>query len=350
MIQEAMLAIKSPVPSLDPALERALRAKLDGLAKPPGALGRLEDLAARIGAIQGRMDPKIERVRAYIFAGDHGLNAEGVSAYPSAVTAAMVATFLAGKASVNALARACDVELRVVDAGVDAELPAHADLIDAKVRRGARNAAREPALKVHEVGSAFTRGVEIAEAAANAGIDVVIPGEMGIGNTASAALLLHRLAPAPLADCIGLGAGHDAEGLARKTLALERAAARSDAQGGFAVLAEFGGLEIAMMVGFIAGGAALRRVVLVDGFISSVAALAAIRLAPEVEPYCIFAHASAERGHALLLETLGVQPLLNLGMRLGEGTGGVLAAPILRAAASLLTEVASLDDVLSGRL
>jgi nicotinate-nucleotide--dimethylbenzimidazole phosphoribosyltransferase len=173
---------------------------------------------------------------------------------------------------------------------------------------------------------------------------------MGIGNTASAALVMHRLAPAPLESCIGAGAGHDPAGLERKRQALERAAARSDARAPLDVLAQFGGLEIAMMAGLILGGAARRRIVIVDGFISSVAALAAIRLAPAARDYCVFAHASAERGHALLLEALGARPLLRLGMRLGEGTGGVLAAPLVRSAAAVLREVASLDDVISGRL
>jgi nicotinate-nucleotide--dimethylbenzimidazole phosphoribosyltransferase len=338
-----------PISAPDPELAATLRAKVDGLAKPPGSLGRLEDLAVRIGAVQGRADPRIERVRAYVFAGDHGLNAEGVSAYPSAVTAAMVATFLAGRASVNALARACDVEVTVVDAGVDADLPAHPDLIDAKVRRGSRNAAVEPALTPQEVAQALSCGVAIAGTAADEGIDALIPGEMGIGNTASAALILHRLAPAPLADCVGLGAGHDAAGLARKTRALERAAARTEATAPLEVLAEFGGLEIAMMAGLVLGAAARRRLVIADGFISGVAALAAVRLAPAARDYCVFAHASAERGHAVLMETLGARPLLDLGMRLGEGSGAVLAAPIARAAAALLREVASLEDVLSGR-
>jgi nicotinate-nucleotide--dimethylbenzimidazole phosphoribosyltransferase len=190
----------------------------------------------------------------------------------------------------------------------------------------------------------------IADAASDEGIDALIPGEMGIGNTASAALILHRLAPAPLEACIGVGTGHDAAGLARKAAVLARAAARSAATEPLDVLAQFGGLEIAMMAGLILGGAARRRVMLIDGFISSAAALAAIRLAPEAAAYCLFAHASAERGHALLLQALDAEPLLRLDLRLGEGTGGVLAAPLLRAAARLLTDVASLDDVMAGRL
>ena len=339
-----------PIEAANQDLGQALRAHIDGLAKPPGALGELEDLAVRIGMIQSRLDPVVDRVRAYVFAGDHGLTAEGVSAYPSAVTAAMVATFVAGRASVNALARACGVEVVVVDAGVDADLDPRPCLIDAKIRKGSRNAARESALTAAEVAQALHRGHAFAEEAANEGVDALIPGEMGIGNTASAALLMHRLAPAPLEDCVGTGAGHDAAGLNRKRRALERAAARSDARGPLDVLAEFGGLEIAMMAGLILGGAAGRRVMLIDGFISSAAALAAIRLAPAARDYCVFSHASAERGHALLLETLSARPLLRLGLRLGEGTGGVLAAPILRAAAAMAREVASLDDVIAGRL
>jgi nicotinate-nucleotide--dimethylbenzimidazole phosphoribosyltransferase len=338
------------IPPTDLALVQTLRARIAALAKPPGALGRLEDLAVQIGAIQGRIDPSIDRVRAYVFAGDHGLNAEGVSAYPSVVTAAMVATFLAGRASVNALAGACGVDVMVVDAGVDADLTPHSRMIDAKIRRGTRNAAVEPAMTLDEVSQALARGAALAEAAADGGVDALVPGEMGIGNTASAALIMHRLAPAPLEACIGAGAGHDAAGLDRKAKAIGRAAARSPADAPLDVLAEFGGLEIVMMTGFILGAAARRRIVIVDGFISSAAALAAIRMAPAVQDYCVFAHASAERGHLALLEALGARPLLRLDMRLGEGTGGVLAAPILRATARLLSEVATLDDVLAGRL
>ncbi len=338
------------IAALDPDLAAAARAVIDGLAKPKGALGRLESLAVQIAAVQNRLDPEIRTIRAYVFAGDHGLNAEGISAYPSSVTAAMVATFLAEKASVNALARAAGVEVLVVDAGVAATLPSHPDLIDAKVRAGVRNAANEAALSPAELEEALERGAALAAGAAEDGVDVLIPGEMGIGNTASAALIMHRLAPAPLEACIGLGAGHDSAGLERKIRIVERAAARTTATAVLSVLQEFAGLEIAMMVGFILGGAAARRVVLIDGFISSAAALAAIRLDPAAQAYCVFAHASAERGHARLLECLEAEPLLRLDMRLGEGSGAVLAAPLLRAAASLMTEVASLDAVVSGRL
>ncbi|RRN63066.1 nicotinate-nucleotide--dimethylbenzimidazole phosphoribosyltransferase [Caulobacter sp. 602-1] len=325
-----------------------LRASIDGKAKPLGALGRIEDLAARLALIAG--ERPLDRALLLVFAGDHGLTAEGVSAYPSSVTQAMVATFLAGKASANAFARAVGAELRVVDAGVDAELPSHPNLLAQKVRRGTRNAAVEPALTPEEVDRALEAGARIAREAAAEGFEILALGEMGIGNTASAALLMHRLAPAPLAECVGRGTGHDDAGLARKLAVLERAAARSDATEPAAVLAEFGGLEIAMMTGAVIGAASARIPVLVDGFIASAAALAAIRMVPAAQDYCVFCHRSAERGHQRMMAALEVEPLLDLGLRLGEGTGALLALPVVRAASRLISDVASLDDVLSGRL
>lgn len=342
---EALAAAITPV---DATLEPTLRALLDGKAKPPGSLGRIEDLAVRIGLIQNRPDPRIARTDLYVFAGDHGLTHEGVSAYPSSVTAAMVGLFLSGRSSVSAFAKASGVRVRVVDAGVDADLPDHPDLIAAKIRRGTRNAAREPALTPDEVRTALLRGADIARVAAADGADVIALGEMGIGNTASAALVMHRLAPAPLDACVGLGTGHDAEGLARKRAAIARAAQRSDATLPLDVLAQFGGCEIAMMAGAVLGAASMRRVALVDGFISTAAALAAVRLVPAALDYCVFAHGSAERGHPAMLAALGVRPLLDLDLRLGEGTGAALAAPLLAAAANLLTDVAALADVLAG--
>lgn len=342
--------MKSPwtvpdLPPLDRHLGARLREAIDAKAKPPGSLGQLEDLAVQLGQIQGRFDPHIGRIAALVFAGDHGLTEEGVSAYPQTVTAAMVGLFLSGRASVNALAAASGVEVRVVDVGVAAELGRHPGLISAKVAAGTRNAAREPAMSAEACALALQRGMDAALACARDGADAIILGETGIGNTASAALVVHRLAPAPLADCIGLGTGHDAAGLARKTAAIARAAARSDAGDPFEVLRQFGGFEIAAMAGAALGAAQARRPVVVDGFITSAAVLAAIRMRPELAGYCVWAHCSAERGHRCLLDVLGARPLLDLGLRLGEGTGGVLAAPLLRAAARLLTDVADLAEV-----
>lgn len=334
---------------VDPSRTGTLQALIDGKAKPPGSLGRLEALAIQLGLIAGHAAPKTDRALLLVFAGDHGLTQAGVSSYPAAVTQAMVATFLAGKASANVFAGVVGADLRVVDAGVDGDLAPHPKLIAAKVRRGTRNAAEEPALTPAELGAALTAGAGIAADAATQGYDVLILGEMGIGNTASASLIMHRLAPAPLDDCVGLGAGHDPAGLARKRGALTRAAERSDASAPLEVLREFGGLEIVMMAGAVLGAAAQRRPVLIDGFIGTAAALAAIRIQPSALAYCIFSHCSAEQGHRLMLNALGAQPLLELELRLGEGTGALLALPLVRAAGRMMTDVASLDDVLSGQ-
>lgn len=339
----------TPIAPLDRSQEAALRALVDGKAKPLGALGRVEDLAVRLALIAGRPNPQLNRALLLVFAGDHGLNESGVSAYPSEVTTAMVATLLAGQASANAFARVVGADVRVVDAGVAADLAPHPALIEAKVRKGTRNAAAVPALTAEEADLALERGASIARETLQ-DFEILAVGEMGIGNSASAALVLHRLAPAPLDDCIGLGAGHDAEGLARKQAVLRQAAARSDASAPRDVLAQFGGLEIVMIAGAILGAAGAGKPVLIDGFIASVAALAAIRLDPACADYCIFAHRSAEKGHAIAVDAVGAEPLLDLSMRLGEGTGALLALPVARAAAALLSDVASLDDVLSGAL
>ena len=336
------------LPALDPELRTQLRELVDGKAKPPGALGRLEDLGVQLGVIQNRLDPSIGKASVLLFAGDHGLTEEGVSSYPREVTGAMVGLILDGRASVSAFARAAGVEVQVIDVGVAANLPDHPRLTSAKVRPGTANAAREPAMSADDCARALDCGREAARAAAADGADAIALGEMGIGNTASASLLMHRLAPAALDDCLGAGAGHDAEGLARKARALAAAAARSDAHEPLEVLRQFGGLEIAAMAGAALGAAEARRAVVVDGFISTAAALVAVRLRPELIDYCVFAHGSAERGHRLMLERLGAQPLLDLGLRLGEGTGAVLAMPILRAAAAMVSEVASLAEVVGG--
>jgi nicotinate-nucleotide--dimethylbenzimidazole phosphoribosyltransferase len=335
---------------LDPALLPGMRALIDGKAKPLGSLGRIEDLAAQLGMIRHPGEPRGDNAVLLVFAGDHGLVDEGVSQYPSAVTVAMVMTYLAGRATANAFAAANTIAVRVVDAGVAADLPAHPHLIDAKIRSGTANAAREPAMTPQQATAALVMGSRIAIGEIKNGADIIALGEMGIGNTASSALLVHRLAPADLDACIGVGAGQDDAGMAKKRAAIHKAAARSAATAPLDVVSEFGGLEIAMMAGAILGAASQRRPVIVDGFISSAAALVAIRLVPAARDYCVFAHRSAEKGHDLVLAALAAKPLLDLGLRLGEGTGALLAVPLVRAAARMLTDVASLDDVLAGKL
>ena len=338
------------VAPLDEDLQARAIARVAALAKPPGALGRVEALAVQLAAVRGSLTPDVGRAVLLIFAGDHGLTEDGVSSYPAAVTAAMVDTMLIGKASANAFAAAVGVEVRVIDAGVARPILGRArhesGFTDLNVRRGTANAAREPAMTRTEAETALTRGFMTAERTVRQGFGLLALGEMGIGNTAAAALVMHRLTDIPLADCVGRGAGHDDAGLARKLAVLERAAARTAARDPIDVLSEFGGCEIAMMAGAVIGAAAAHAAVVIDGFISTAAALAAIRLVPEVRPYCFFAHTSEEQGHARLLAELDAEPLLDLGLRLGEGTGALLAVPILRAAARLLSDVATLDEVL----
>ena len=334
------------VPALDRALQPALQQALDGKAKPPGALGRIEELALTLGLIQRQARPVVKQPVLLVFAGDHGLTRSGVAAFPSGVTVAMVDTLLAGKASANAFARVVGAEVRVIDAGVAADLSDRAGLVQAKIASGTADASVEPAMTPQQAEAALLAGARVADDAIARGADLIALGEMGIGNSASAALLMHRLAPAPLDDCVGQGAGHLPEGMARKRAVLARAAARSDATAPFEVLTQFGGFEIAMMAGALLAAAKARVPVLVDGFIGTAAAMLAIRLAPNARDYGLFAHASAEAGHRLMLARLDARPLLELDMRLGEGTGALLAVPLAKAACALLSEVAELSDVL----
>lgn len=339
-----------PIRPGDPQHADIVRRQIDAKAKPPGSLGRIEDLAALLGAIWHPAPPRTEQAVLLVFAADHGLTQEGVSQYPSSVTAAMVATYLAGRATANAFAAATGVTVKVIDAGVAQDLPPHSDLIREKIRLGTANAAREPAMTSDEAIDSLTRGCRIAIDTIDRGADIIALGEMGIGNTAASALIVHRLAQAPLDDCIGIGAGQDDAGMMRKRAALKKAASRSDTADPLGVLTQFGGLEIGMMAGAILGAASKRRPVVVDGFISTAAALLAVRLCPAARDYCVFAHRSAEKGHDIALAALSARPLLDLGMRLGEGTGALLAIPLLRAAGRLLTNVADLSDVLAGTI
>ncbi|WP_312145954.1 nicotinate-nucleotide--dimethylbenzimidazole phosphoribosyltransferase [Brevundimonas sp.] len=334
------------VSALDRTLEPALKGAIDGKAKPPGALGRIEELALTLGLIQRRLKPVVDRPTLLVFAGDHGLTRSGVAAFPSSVTVAMVDTLLAGRATATAFARAVGAEVRVIDAGVAADLSDREGLIHAKVAFGTADASVEPTMAEDQAEAALLAGGRIAAEAIANGADLIALGEMGIGNSASAALLMHRLAPARLDACVGQGAGHSPEGLERKRSVLHQAAARSDATEPLDVLVQFGGYEIAMMAGALLASAKAGVPVLIDGFIGTAAALLAVRLAPAARDYCLFAHVSAEAGHRVMLEGMDARPLLALEMRLGEGTGALLAVPLVRAACALLSEVAELSDVL----
>ena len=327
-------------------LQQQLQQILDNKTKPQGSLGRLETLAIQIGMIQGVMTPNIDQPQIRVFAADHGLTKHGTSAYPSSVTAQMVVNFLTGGAAINVLARQHNIELKVVDAGVAVDFASFnidlTQLLDYKVRMGSRDALSEPAMTNAECQLALNNGIEVAKTLTG---NLLIVGEMGIGNTSAASLLLARLGNLPIAECIGRGTGLDDAGMQHKELILTQVLQRhSEAKSPTEALAALGGLEIAMMAGALIQAASDRRVLLIDGFIASVALLVAERLAPGVLQYAVFAHHSVELGHAQLLKLLGAEPLLDMQMRLGEGSGAVLAYPLLQSACAIINEMASFSD------
>ena len=327
------------------AVHAAALRRLDSLTKPLGSLGRIEALAAQLCAIQNTLQPRIDAPHVVVFAGDHGAADRGVSAYPRAVTAQMVANYLRGGAAINVLARIHSLGLSVVDAGVAASFEAHVNLIDAKIRQGTRDYVMEPAMTAEECRVALERGAGVAERIAGSGSNTLVLGEMGIGNTGAATLLMHGLTGRSLEQCVGRGTGLDDTGVARKLgiLAAARRRAPAAAQP-LELLAEFGGYEIAMLVGCLLAATRLKLVMVVDGFTVTVAVAVAARVEPQSLNYCVFGHRSAEQAHAAMLQELGVNPLLDLGMRLGEGTGGALAVPLLRSAAALFTEMATFES------
>jgi nicotinate-nucleotide--dimethylbenzimidazole phosphoribosyltransferase len=332
------------IPKVDQAVLAAANRRLDTLTKPLGALGRLEPLAAKICAAQGTLTPAVSHPVAVVFAADHGVADRGVSAYPRAVTQQMVGNFLAGGAAINVLARLQGLDLWIVDAGVDGDCGPHPRLVEAKVRRGTRDFVAEPAMSMTECRAALERGRKVILEVTPRGGNTVILGEMGIGNTASAALLMHGLTGLPLADCVGRGTGLDDAGLERKHAVLAAACERRPPPGDpIELLAEFGGFEIAMLTGAILGAAEQRHLVIVDGFTVTVAAALAARIAENVFDYCVFGHRSQEHAHGALLEHLGVMPLLDLGMRLGEGSGAAAALSVVRASLALFNEMATFE-------
>jgi nicotinate-nucleotide--dimethylbenzimidazole phosphoribosyltransferase len=342
--------IDVPLAGLHSESRAAALRRLDALTKPQGSLGRLEALAAQICGIQATTKPSLV-AHALVFAGDHGIACRGVSAFPPEVTAQMVANFIRGGAAISVLARRGGFGLTVVDAGVDAVLPADPQLVDAKIRRGTRDFGHESAMTAAECRQALARAGEIVTTLAKAGTNTLILGEMGIGNTASAAVLMHGLTGEPLHFCVGRGTGLDDAGLSRKIEILTAACARRRlATDPLELLADFGGYEIAMLAGAMTEAARARMLILIDGFTVSVAALIAARLMPGVLDYCVFGHCSAERAHRRLLERLGVRPLLDLDMRLGEGSGAAVALGVVRAALVLYTNMATFESAgVSGR-
>ena len=335
----------------NPLLTQALQHKLNNKTKPLGSLGRLEQLALRIGQILGTESPRLEQPQMVVFAGDHGLAARGVSAFPSDVTWQMVENFLAGGAAVSVLARQHGLALTVVDCGVARDfaprvaVPGQPQLLVRKVAAGTQDASTGPAMTAGQCAQALHNGMDVVRGLPG---NALLLGEMGIGNTSVASLLLSRLCGVSLEDCTGAGTGLDAAGVARKLAVLAQAlAANESAVNPLDALAALGGFEVATLVGAVLQAASERRVILVDGFITSAAVLVAARLQPHVLQRCVFAHGSAEPGHAHMLAHLlpdqQAQPLLDLGLRLGEGSGAALAWPLLQSACAVLREMASFE-------
>jgi len=326
------------------AREYDVRQRLDRLTKPPGSLGRLEDLAVRLAMIYGDPPPPLHRRLVFVLAADHGVAGRGVSAYPAEVTAQMCRNFIAGGAAINAIAGATGAEVCAVDIGVDADPEDLAGLVQIKVRPGSRDLSRGPALTEEETIRAIEAGAALARNRAS-DTDIFALGEMGIGNTTAASAVATALTGRSVSELVGPGAGLAAERIDHKREIIEVALRRlAPNVGPIEILQQVGGLEIAGLAGVALGAAAAGRAVVIDGFIASTAALAAVRLCPAAADYLFASHRSAEPGHAIVLAALGLRPLLDFDMRLGEGTGAALVLPIMDAAGSILREMATFES------
>lgn len=320
----------------------SVRAALDNKTKPIGSLGVIESLAAQIAEVQRSLTPTADCCTLTIFAGDHGMAEAGVSAFPSEVTRQMVLNFLGGGAAANVFARSLGVDVQVVDAGVAGPTIDHPDLIQERIADGTRNAISEPAMTASQMEQAIDAGIDIGR---NLTADVACFGEMGIGNTSAASLVSAKVLGVSIETLVGRGTGLDDAGLARKSELLKKASDRTPAAlDAKTALQEYGGFEIAMMCGAMMGACETGRIVIVDGFIASAAALCALRINPDCARSFVYAHCSAESGHKKILNAIGARPLLDLNLRLGEGTGALLAWPLVKAAAAMLREMASFDS------
>ena len=333
-----------PIPALDAEVLAAARIRQMQLTKPPGSLGRLEELGVTLAAMQGRQHPQLDKVWISIFAADHGVVAEGISAFPQVVTAEMVRNFARGGAAISVLAREWNARLEVVNVGTVQPLEELPGVLDARVGPGTANFVHEPAMSAEQLHDALAAGREAAERAAIGGAQLFIGGEMGIGNTTSAAAVGCALLGLPAAHLAGPGTGLKADGVAHKAFVIERALAKQRSDQPLVALQRLGGFEIAALTGAYLRCAQLNVPALVDGFITTAAALVAVRFRPELADWLFYSHCSAEPGHHRLLQALAARPLLDLGMRLGEGSGAAVAMPILRAAAALHARMATFAE------
>ncbi|HEY82911.1 MAG TPA: nicotinate-nucleotide--dimethylbenzimidazole phosphoribosyltransferase [Dehalococcoidia bacterium] len=341
--------LRSTVESIKPLDEEAMaqaRARQDQLTKPPGSLGRLEELSIKLAGIQGRALPEVKDKAVVVMAGDHGVVAEKVGNWPQEVTAQMVYNFLEGGAGINVLGRQVGARIVVVDMGVAAELKPDPQLLSKKVGLGTRNMALGPAMTAEQAVMAVESGIEVVNAEIDKGLDIVGTGDMGIGNTTASSAICAVMTGRPVAEVTGRGAGLSDERLAHKVKVIERALEINHPDPGqpLEVLAKVGGFEIGGLAGVMLGAAARRIPVVIDGFISGAAALIATALAPGLKDYLIAAHLSAEAGHRVLLKHLGLRPLLELEMRLGEGTGAALGIFLAESAARILAEMATFAE------
>jgi nicotinate-nucleotide--dimethylbenzimidazole phosphoribosyltransferase len=331
---------------LDASLSVKAQARLDRLTKPLGSLGRLEELAASYVAITGELKPTVPRGVVFTFAADHGVALEGVSAYPREVTPQMVLNFLRGGAGVNVLAKHAGVDVRVVDIGVDYQFGRVPGLLDRKIMKGTRNLAIEPSMTRGQAEQAVMVGIELSSEAVREGIGLIGTGEMGIGNTTPSAAITAVMTGRPVAEVTGRGTGIDESGRMHKAAVIQRSLDlhRPNPADALDVLAKVGGLEIAGLSGLILGAAAARVPVVLDGFIAGAAALIAVALQPLCREYLIASHRSVEQGHHVILDHLGLKPLLDLDLRLGEGTGACLGMDLVCAAIKIYTEMATFDE------
>lgn len=316
--------------------------KIDNLTKPKGSLGRLEELAVQIGTIQQNLTPSIENPYHIIFGGDHGITAEGVSYSPPEVTPQMVFNFMEGGAGINFLARQHNIKMKVVDSGINYDFKGLDRLIDLKVRKGTRNYLHEKAITQDEFDLCIERGAQMVTDCYKENCNVISFGEMGIGNTSSSSLWMTCLTEIPLDQCVGAGSGFDNEGVKRKYTILKQALDNYTGDGSVVdILCYFGGYEMLMAVGGMLQAAELNMVILIDGFIMTNCILAASKLYPEVLEYAIYCHQGDEAGHKLVLDYLGAKPLLNFGLRLGEGTGALCAYPLIDSAVRMINEMST---------
>ena len=331
---------------LDEAAMSAARQRQDNLTKPQGSLGRLEELSIKVAGIRGQAIPRLEHKAIVTMAADHGVVAEGVSLFPQEVTAQMVQNFLHGGAGINVLARQVGARVVVVDMGVATDLEPHSSLVIRKVAYGTRNMALGPAMTREEALQAIEAGIEILEEEFEKGLDIVGSGDMGIGNTTASSAITAAITGEPVAKVSGRGTGIGDRQLSHKVKVIERALRvnQPDAADPLDVLAKVGGFEIGGLVGVMIGAARHRIPIVIDGFISAAAALIATGMAPKLGDFLIAGHVSAERGHRVALKHLGVEPLLDLEMRLGEGTGAALAIFIIEAALRTLAEMATFAE------